>query len=89
MQIETATVSGHCPHCSHRFSIAQRWTAGGTNDYGGYVLQCLKCNQVFAYHLGRDINDSTVTEGAKVLDSYDNELGNKDEVLARHRLAVN
>jgi hypothetical protein len=85
---DTASVTASCPHCSNPIEITQRWTPGGMNDYGGYVLECLECHKVFSLHLGRDINDSLVNEGAKVLDTYDNELGDKSEVLSKHHLSI-
>lgn len=66
--------------------IERNWTKGGVNDSGGYVLQCEKCSNKFAFHLGKDIYDSRVLRGATVVDTYDDGLENKDEVLARHGL---
>lgn len=74
------------PTCGHTIKIEKRWTAGGVNDCGGYVLRCTHCRTVFDVHLGRDIMDSRVLSGADVLDTYDDELKNKAEVLARHGL---
>jgi hypothetical protein len=68
--------------------IDQRWTAGGVNDYGGYVLQCDKCGKAYAYHLGRDVVDSRVLSGAKVIDNYDTEVGDEADVLKRHGLVA-
>jgi len=58
------------------------------NDYGGYVLECSKCGHVFHFGLGRYIADSRVLTGAKVLDTYDDDLGNKDDVLKKHGLSA-
>jgi uncharacterized Zn finger protein len=85
-----ATLSATCPkpECGQEVEIHQRWTAGGVNDYGGYVLQCKKCGTVYPLHLGRDILDSRVRSGANVLDTYDDEIeGNREEVLKRHGLS--
>ena len=82
-----ATISSECPVCNNAIEIDNRWTPGGVNDYGGYVLQCIACNHVFALHVGRDVNDSRVTGGAKKIDQYDDELGNKEQVLKKHGLA--
>jgi len=81
---DTATVIGTCPHCGNTIEIDKIWEPGGVNDYGGYALQCLKCRRPFHLHLGRDIQMSRVRSGAKVLDTYDDERGHKDEVLKRH-----
>ena len=81
-----ATISAKCSACNNSIEIDNRWTAGGINDYGGYILQCAKCDHIFALHVGRDINDSLVTTGAKIIDQYDDELGDKEEILKKHGL---
>ena len=86
MTLEQAQVTTSCPECSNTIQIANAWTPGGINDYGGYVLQCNKCQHVFAFRLGRDINDSRVTSGAKVLDQWDDEMGDHNTVVTKHNL---
>lgn len=84
---ESATVTSSCPACENPVEIRQSWTPGGMNDYGGYVLECAKCQHKFHIYLGRDIMDSRVVKGAKALDTYDKNIpGEKEEVLARHGL---
>jgi hypothetical protein len=73
--------------CGNRITIHKIWVPGGVNDYGGYVLKCRKCKGVFHHHLGRDINASKVASGADVLDTYDDDVGNKADVLKKHGLA--
>lgn len=70
-----ADVWFECPGCGAEIEILQRWTAGGVNDYGGWVLQCRTCSHKFTHHLGRDISDSFVTKGASVIEvRYDDEM---------------
>lgn len=85
--MDTATVTTECEKCQNGIEINQRWTPGGVNDYGGFVLQCGKCSHVFDLHLGRDIDYSEVNEGAKVLAKYNDERGDKQAVLAKFGLA--
>ncbi len=75
-----------CPneHCDQVIQISKNWTAGGMNDHGGFVLRCEKCNTVFHYRLGRDVNDLAVISGAKLLDRYDDDLNDKTEILKKH-----
>ena len=87
MQFETALVCTQCLRCSNEVTITNRWTPGGMNDYGGYVLECSTCHKPFAFRLGRDINDSSVDTGATVLATWDEELNNKAEVLAKFGLS--
>jgi hypothetical protein len=86
LAMETAEARTKCPGCDNDVVIERNWTPGGVNDSGGYVLQCEKCDRIFAFHLGKDINDSRVLRGAKKLDTYDDELGNKDTVLGKYGL---
>lgn len=75
-----------CPSCEQEIFIIQRWKTVGACAYGGYVLECDKCGARYTFHLGRDIKESRVLRGAKVLDSYDEDLNNKAEVLGRYGL---
>ena len=86
LETERSTLSTQCPACSQPVQIAQQWTAGGIIDYGGYVLKCSRCGHVYHLRLGRDINDSLVVSGASVVEAYDDDVGNKAEVLSRHGL---
>jgi hypothetical protein len=68
--VETAQVTLECPQCE-------------VNDYGGFVLECSSCGQVFQYRLGQDIQMSRVHSGAKVLARYDEGIdGDKERTLA-------
>lgn len=84
--MEAAQLTAQCGKCTHPIEVLQRWTPGGINDYGGYVLACENCGHIFHLRLGRDINDSKVMHGAKVLETYDDEVEDKAAVLARFGL---
>jgi hypothetical protein len=88
MDSRTAEVTTNCAKCENSIEIEKNWTAGGMNDYGGYVLRCLECDHVFEFPLGRDIMDSRVVKGAEILDTYDRELDNKADILKKHGLAA-
>lgn len=76
-----------CPKCGSKIEAEQNWTAGGINDYGGWVLKCNSCGALFHIRLGRDINDSRVICGATVIDTYHDELRNRDEILRKHSVS--
>lgn len=76
-----------CPGCGASIEISQNWTAGGINDYGGWVLQCVKCSHIFRLRLGRDIQDSSVRKGAMVLAVYCDSMDDESIVLKRFGLA--
>ena len=90
MSRETATIHAKCtatPDCVGLFEIEQVWEAGGVNDRGGWVVECAVCSQPNHVRIGRDVNDSRMVSGGKKLDAYDDELGDKGEVLKRHGLS--
>ena len=79
---EYASMTGACPHCGNPVEVEQAWESGGMNDYGGFILECLKCSKPFDFHIGRDIGMSRVTKGAKRLRSYDDEVdGSRERAL--------
>lgn len=87
MTTEYATLSGQCGKCSQEFEIEQVWEAGGVNDYGGFILSCTQCGHVFDVEVGRDINMSSTTKGARVLERYDRDVeGDRERVLEKHGL---
>ena len=84
---ETARVDLDCEGCGISIEIEQNWTAGGVNDRGGFVLKCDACGHVFEYEFGRDVNDSCVVRGAKILARYDDDIGEKAAILKAYGLA--
>ena len=82
---DSATVIGECPHCGNEVEISQVWEPGGVNGFGGFILECAKCRQRFAFHVGRDIDMSSVADGARTVDTYDDGIeGSREEALKRH-----
>jgi hypothetical protein len=69
--------------CGNEILIDKVWEQGGINDKGGYTLRCNKCETVFEFELGKDINSSRVRSGAKLLATYDDEIGNRAAVLKK------
>ncbi len=74
MQKNRAEVSGKCPHCANDWRISQVWTVGGINDRGGWIVECASCSEKFDLHVGKDVMDSLLLEGGKVVASYDDEI---------------
>jgi hypothetical protein len=75
-----------CKKCKSDIVIEKNWTPGGLNDYGGYILECVNCLHVFSVHIGRDIYESSVKMGARQLDKYDDERGDKGKVEAKYNI---
>lgn len=72
------------PACQNPIHISVGRWPGGTNDSGGWVLKCTKCDHVFPVNVNNPNDASRVDSGATILGSWDNELGNRAEVLAAH-----
>lgn len=75
-----------CPKCQHLISISIVRFRGGVNDRGGWVVQCKSCQIVFPYDVINPDGASHILEGGKILASWDDEIGNRAEVLAEHGL---
>ena len=75
-----------CPRatCQNPIHISVGRWPGGVNDSGGWVLKCAKCDHVFPVDVKNPDDASRVDSGATILGSWDNELGNRAEVLAAH-----
>lgn len=83
--LDSATIVGECPHCRNEVEVTQVWEPDSASAFGGFILECAKCRQSFPFHVGRDIDISTVAKGARVLDKYDDGIfGNREEALKRH-----
>lgn len=72
------------PTCQNPIHISVGRWPGGMNDSGGWVLKCAKCDHVFPLNVKNPDDASRVSSGATLLGSWDNELGNRAEVLAAH-----
>lgn len=72
------------PTCQNPIHISVGRWPGGMNDSGGWVLKCVKCHHVFPLNVKNPDDASRVHSGAMILGSWDNELGNRAEVLAAH-----
>jgi hypothetical protein len=84
---ESAYIETTCDNCDNKIEINQIWTPGGVNDRGGWVVECEKCSKKLHVRIGRDVNDSQMISGGKKIDSYDDELKNKDQILSSHDIS--
>lgn len=78
-----------CPRltCQSPIHISVGRWPGGINDSGGWVLKCDKCDYIFPVDVKNPDDASRVCSGASILDSWDNELESRAEVLAAHSAA--
>ncbi len=68
MEIERAIRIIKCPKCGNEIIVNQVWYPGGCNDYGSFILECNNCKNVFDFYLGRDLDASSVVQGAILID---------------------
>jgi len=73
-----------CPTCEKPIHISVGRWPGGDNDSGGWVLKCIGCDHVFPVNVKNPDDVSRVDSGATILASWDNDIGNRAEVLAMH-----
>lgn len=75
-----------CPKatCQNPIRISVGRWPGGINDSGGWVLKCAKCDHIFPLDVKNPDDASSVDSGAMILDSWDNDLGNRTKVLEAH-----
>lgn len=71
------------PRCQHPIPYLVHRFKGGINDRGGWVLKCSSCGNVFGLQVTNP-NESRLLSGATILDYWDDEIGNRSEVLAAH-----
>ena len=83
---DSAFLCVNCPTCKNEIKINNVWTPGGVNDYGGWVVECNNCSTKSHVRIGRDVRVSEMISGAKLIDQYDDELGNKEEILSKYGL---
>ncbi len=76
-----------CSGCKRNINISVGRYPGGYNDSGGWVLECATCKQKFQVPVKNPDDLSRVISGASVVASWDNEIGDKAEVLAEHGLS--
>ncbi|MFT3981186.1 MAG: hypothetical protein QM687_11995 [Ferruginibacter sp.] len=75
------------PSCKVNIHLSIGKVPGGVNDSGGWILQCNTCGTKFPYSVKNPDDYSSVESGAKILDSWDNEIpDSKKEILEKHGL---
>jgi len=86
MDVEYRNEIVKCPRstCQNPIHISVGRWPGGLNDSGGWVLKCATCDHVFPINVKNPDDASSVNSGATIIDSWDNELENRAEVLAAH-----
>lgn len=87
IKYKTVVVKCTNPTCQTNIQLSIGKVPFGINDSGGWVLECNSCQTKFPYKVKNPTDYSSVDSGAKILDSWDNEIENsKAEVLKKHNL---
>lgn len=86
MDVEHRSEVVKCPKaaCQNPIQISVGRWPGGCNDSGGWVLKCAKCSHVFPLNVKNPDDASKVKSGATILGTWDNEVGDRADVLAAH-----
>ena len=84
--MDDETITTKCSECNNEFKIVEQWTPDRTGNHSGYVVRCNKCSHIFHLDLDRVFNSYHVKWGVQILATYDKEVGNKQEVLAKFGL---
>lgn len=87
MNVEYRDEIAKCPSCKANIKLkVGRWP-GGINDTGGWVLKCDTCAALFPLKVKNPDDASSVLSGATVIDSWDDEMDNRAQVLSQHAVA--
>jgi hypothetical protein len=87
IKYKTVVVKCTNPTCHTNIQLSIGKVPFGINDSGGWILECNSCQTKFPYKVKNPKDYSSVDSGAKILDSWDNEIENsKAEVLKKHNL---
>lgn len=78
-----------CPRgdCQNAVQISVGRWPGGVHDYGGWILKCTRCGQVFPLKVKNPDGPSRVASGATVLANWDDEKGDRAEAFAAHGIS--
>lgn len=57
-----------CPNCRNQIKYQADLYKERTNISGVWKVHCLKCNTIHIHRLGKDIINSSILEGGKVID---------------------
>jgi hypothetical protein len=82
---ESSTLTFNCPKkgCKNVFSAHIIEHKGGLNDYGWWIIECSACGEIFDTYIGRDVNDSSLSSGGRLLARMDKEVHNEEDVKTR------
>lgn len=76
-----------CPCCNANINLSIGRFSGGINDSGGWVLKCDACASLFPLEVKNPNDASSVSSGATIIDSWDDEINNRAHTLAKHGVA--
>jgi len=72
-----------CPECDGKFEADIVVHRGGVNDYGWWIVACDACGEIFSTWIGRDVRDSNLVKGGRILEIMDRDVHIEEEVEAR------
>jgi hypothetical protein len=75
-----------CPICRSLIEIDFALDQNAAHAYGGLILQCLSCGKLFEEYVGWDARRSSIRNGAKIVDRYDEIAADREWILRKHGL---
>lgn len=57
-----------CPNCKNQIKYEADLHSGEGKLSGVWKVHCLKCNTIHIHRIGKDINNSSILEGGKIID---------------------
>jgi len=57
-----------CPNCKNRIKYEAVLPSGDERLSGTWKVHCLKCNTIHIHRIGKDVSNSKIIEGGKIVD---------------------
>ena len=82
MSTEVSTLLFECPTCKNQLEASMVRERGGINDSGWWIIECSECESIFSNYVGKDVNDSHLRSGGKIIKKLDKDCYTEEEVKA-------
>jgi len=69
-----------CPNCGSGLKAEMVVHYGGVNEYGWWIIKCGSCDHFFSEYVGRDVRDSSLSEGGEIVVRLDRDRVSEEEV---------
>lgn len=79
---ESSTLLFKCGNkeCNNDFHANIVKHKGGVNDSGWWIIKCDLCQSIFDVYVGKDVNDSSLESGGRILERFDKDIETEEDV---------